>query len=83
LVLTVFNQSKVGITVTSITTTVGNASAACPAADFYVTRFTGSLAIPAFHAASVTVVATMSHSAPDACQGAVFPLYYSGLGHGS
>jgi hypothetical protein len=81
LVLTIFNPNKVHVTVTSITTTVGSASSGCPASDFYVTPFTGSLAVPPFHERSAAVIATMAHSAPNACQGAVFPLTYSGLGH--
>jgi hypothetical protein len=80
LTLTILNPNKVEITVTSITTAVGNASPGCPASDFSVTPFAGSLTVLPFHVGHTTVTATMAHSAPNACQGEVFPLFYSGMG---
>lgn len=83
LVLSVYNPNKVAITVTSITTTVGDASTGCPATYLSVASFGGSLAVGPKQTATVAVPAQLSHSAPDACQGAVFPLRYSGVGYGS
>jgi hypothetical protein len=78
--LFVYNPNKVAITVTSIATTVLNASTKCSAANLHVTGFSGNLAVPAGSLASTTVTAAMAHAAPDFCQGAVFPLQYSGQG---
>ena len=81
--LTVTNPQSFAITVTSITTAVGPASAACPAADLQVGPFGGSLAVPAGGRAAVAVTATLAGAAPDACQGALFPLQYTGQGQKS
>ena len=78
LVLTISNPQQFAIVVNSITTSVGSPSASCSAANLSVSSFLGSLAVPAQGTATVTVTATMPHSAPNACQGAVFPLQYSG-----
>jgi hypothetical protein len=79
LVLTVANPQKVSITVTSITTKVSNASTKCVAANLVVTAFSGHLVVPAGKTAKATVNATMPHSAPNGCQGAHFPLAYTGV----
>jgi len=80
LVLSVTNTETSSITVTSITTTVGNPTSACLAKYVKVTSFTGQLAVAAHKTAKVKVKATLLHSAPDACQAAVFPFTYSGQG---
>ena len=77
--LTVTNPQKVAITVTSITTAVSNASTKCVAANLKVTTFSGHLVVKAGKTAQATVNATMPHSAPNACQGAHFPLLYTAL----
>jgi hypothetical protein len=79
LVLKITNPNTVSITVTSITTTVSNASSTCVAANAKVTSFSGHLVVGAGKSATTTVHATMVHSAPNACQGVVFPLHYSGV----
>ncbi len=78
--LTVANPQHHDITVTSIATTVGNASASCPSSYLQVTEFAGSVLVAAQHQVTVTVTASMLASAPDGCQGANFPLVYSGIG---
>ncbi len=77
--LKVSNPETVAIDVTSITTTVGDASVGCAAANVTVTAFSGDLVVPAGMVRKATVLVTMVHSAPDACQGAVFPFTYHGL----
>jgi hypothetical protein len=77
LVLSVSNPNPFAIEVTSLTVSVGNAGAGCPAANLAVTPFTGTLAVAGRATAAVTLFATMSHGAPDACQGAVFSLRYA------
>lgn len=80
LVLTITNPNASPITVTSITTNVEALSAGCDSTELTVPTFSGSLAVPAKHAASLTVLARMSAAAPNACQGAHFLFAYSGTG---
>lgn len=80
LVLTVSNPNKYGITVRSISTAVGNASSLCVAANVLVTSFTGALFVGPAATGKATVHATMVHSAPNACKGAVFAFHYKGTG---
>lgn len=78
LTLTVANHQPYAIVVTSLTTTVGAASAACGASNLTVPAFSGHLTVPANGQAKTTVQVKMAHAAPNACQHAVFPLRYSG-----
>lgn len=78
--LSVYNPNHVAITVTQITATVGDASAACGAGNLQVTSFTGQLPVAAGGFATATVTAAMSLSSPDGCQGAAFPLHFAGQG---
>ncbi len=78
LVLTVSNHQEFTIVVTSITTSVGSPSPACVSANLSVTPFAGNVSVPPEGTSNVTVTVTLSHSSPDACQGAVFPLQYTG-----
>lgn len=78
LVLTVSNHREFAIVVTSITTSVGSPSPSCASANLSVSQFVGNLSVPAEGTSKVTVTVTLSLAAPDACQGAVFPLQYTG-----
>lgn len=78
LVLKVSNPLAFAIDVTSITTAVGTPNAGCAGTNLLVTPFAGDLPVPAKGTATATVSATLNHSTPDACQGVVFPLTYSG-----
>lgn len=78
LTLTITNREPFLIVVTSISTSVGKPKAGCDATNLGVTQFTGELRVPSGGAAQLTVTATLAHAAPDACQGAVFPLRYAG-----
>ncbi len=79
--LTIVNASRTPVTVTSVTTSVANASRQCKKANLVVTAFTGGeLVVPAGGHAVVTVAATMVTAAGNACQGAVFALRYHGRG---
>jgi hypothetical protein len=77
--LTVSNQESYTISVVSITTRVGNAKTACTAANVSVTSFSGRLVLGGYDHAQVTVSVTMVKAAPTSCEGAVFPLVYSGV----
>jgi hypothetical protein len=78
LVLTVTNPQDFAIDVTSLVTSVATASGSCPSSYLSVSSFAGHLHIAARGAATTTVDLSLSHSAPDACQGAQFQLAYSG-----
>lgn len=78
LVLTVANHESFAIIVLSLKTTAGAAKTGCGAVNLTVTSFSGQLHVAAGKTAHVTVHAKMAHSAPNACQKAVFPLRYSG-----
>jgi hypothetical protein len=79
LVLVVHNPQTFAIVVTSITTTIASPSAGCQASNLVVGAFSGQLTVAAGGSAKASVPVLMQHGAPDACQGAVFPLTYSGL----
>ena len=80
LVLTVANPEPYKIVVTSITTTVGSPTTQCPGTLVTVTPFSGKQSVPAHGSVHVTVMASLAHAAPNACQGVTFPFVYSGLG---
>jgi hypothetical protein len=79
LVLTVSNRERVTINVTSIVTTVDDASNRCRRTNVSVAPFEGHLSIPGGGTGRATVQVTLAHSAPDACQGAKFHFVYRGL----
>jgi hypothetical protein len=76
--LTVSNPQHFAIVVTSVTVAVGDASQGCKAGNIAVTDFSGRRRVGAKDSARVTLQITLVHEAPDACQGALFPLRYSG-----
>jgi hypothetical protein len=45
-----------------------------------VSSFSGHLVVAAKKKAKATVQVTMVHTAPNGCQGAVFPFHYTGTG---
>jgi len=77
LVLTVINRREKPITVTSISTTVSQASEACGATNIEVATYFGYLRVE--REATATVEVSMARSAPDACEGAHFVLHYRGV----
>jgi hypothetical protein len=79
LTLTITNRQTFAITVTSMTTTVRNASKTCLAANVAVTSFAGSLPVAAKKKATMTLEVTMLESAPNVCQSHSFPFHYTGL----
>jgi hypothetical protein len=81
LTLTITNLQHFAIVVTSISTTVGDATSSCLANNLAVGGFSGQVGVPASGSVHVSVPASLSHGAPDGCQGAVFPLTYGGLAH--
>lgn len=80
LVLTITNEQPFAIAVTAITVAWRATSGACSASYLSVSSFSGRLVVPGRGRVQQTVIATMEHSAPDACQGALFALVYTGVG---
>jgi hypothetical protein len=78
MVLTVRNPNSVGIRVTSLTVRAGAASVACQASLLTLPQWTGSLVVPKNGTATLTVNVALRPTAPDACQGARWPLTYGG-----
>jgi hypothetical protein len=79
LVLTVTNPKYFAIVVSSLSVAVAAATPGCGAANLTATSFSGNLQVPALGTAAVSLQVTLAHSAPNACQGVVFPLHYTGL----
>jgi hypothetical protein len=80
LVLTLTNLDNVMISVTSVSTAVGQPSRTCAADHVAVTRFAGRVVLRPRQTSRVIVAVTMDRSTPNSCEGAVFPFRYSGLG---
>ena len=80
LTLTVTNPQPFNIQVNSIKTTVGAASASCKGSLLAVGGLSGVLMVPADGTATTAVQTTFSHTAPDACQGVLFPLSFTAKG---
>ena len=78
LVLTLKNRETATITITSVSTTVSNASRGCVAGNVKVTTFAGHLRLAAGKSGKVSVRVTMAHAAPNACKAVRFPFHYSG-----
>jgi hypothetical protein len=78
--LSVRNLRHFAIVVDSITTAVGPARNGCGASYLKVWPFSGHVRVLAHGTRMLSVSIKLSHAAPDACQGARFPLRYSGWG---
>ena len=78
MVLTVQNPNSVALRVTSLTVTASAATTSCPASALNLPQWTGSLLVPKNGSASVTVDVGLKPTAPNACQGARWPLAYGG-----
>ena len=78
MVLTVRNPNSVAIEVTSVTMAAGPAGPSCPASALTLPRWTGGLVVPKRGTGSLTVAVGLKPTAPDACQGARWPLTFGG-----
>jgi hypothetical protein len=81
LVMSITNPNSFAIDVTSVTVTVGTPTnrTGCGAANVVATNFTGSFIIDKKATTTNSLAIQMLASAPDACQGASFPLTFGGL----
>lgn len=78
MVLTVRNPNSVGIRVTSLTVSAVSASTTCQASYLTLPQWTGSLVVPKKGSSTLTVQVSLKPAAPNACQGARWPLSYGG-----
>ena len=78
LVLSVTNPRHHWIVLHNVTAAAADASTGCLASNLSVSSFSGQLPIPALGSAHVTLQASLAHGAGNPCQGAVFPLAYTG-----
>jgi len=78
LVLTVRNPNNFAIRVTSVTVAASAASSSCPAGALTLPSWTGSLLVPKDGTTTLTLQLLLKATAPDACQGATWPLTYGG-----
>ncbi len=78
--VTVHNPLPYAIAVHTADVIVGSASSSCPATNLTAQSFVGDVTIPRGGTAAVTIRMQMPASAPNACQGATFPLTFVASG---
>jgi hypothetical protein len=76
------NPYPFAIRVISATATAQDASVACPASMLVIGDAQAEVEIPARASGSVPLAVRMVRSAPDACQGAIWPLEFTGTAVG-
>lgn len=76
--LRIGDPAPFAILVRKVTVTVRDANTACSHRNVRVTSYTGSLRVPARGSSSLRLAIRLLPSAPDACQGARFPLEFHG-----
>jgi hypothetical protein len=81
LVVQISNPQGRAIVVTSITARVRRAVRGCRGSNIRMRRFSGAKLVPAWGHAKVRLRVRMLSTAPDACEGARFPMAFSGVGH--
>jgi LPXTG-motif cell wall-anchored protein len=78
--VTVHNPMAYDLAVHTADVQVGNASTGCAAGYLEASSFSGDVVAPAHGDATVPIRMHMLASAPDACQGATFPLSFTASG---
>lgn len=78
--VTVHNPQTYPIAVQSASVTIGDASPTCTNANVTAQSFSGDVHVPAGDDATFPLRMHMLASAPDACQGASFPLTFTATG---
>ena len=71
------NPESFAVRVTRVTAGVSNASRACRARNVRIVRFTGSRTIPGHGRIRIYLPTRMRRRAPNACQGARFPVRFT------
>ena len=78
--VTVHNPATYDLAVHTADVRVGDASPGCPAANLEAASYSGDVVAPAQRDATIPIRMHMLASAPDACQGATFPLSFTATG---
>ena len=78
--VTVHNPLAYDLAVHTANVGVGDASSGCGAGYLEASSFSGDVVVPAHGDATIPIRMHMLASAPDACQGATFPLRFIGSG---
>jgi hypothetical protein len=73
----VTNPYPFTISVVSVSVSAADAGPGCPASMLSISGSTDAVEIPARSVGTIPLAVRMSSSAPDACQGAVWPLQFS------
>ena len=74
--VSVYNPQRYDLAVHAATAIVSDAGPQCPATNVIAHTFSGDVVIPSHRTAIVSVRMQMLASAPNECQGAVFPLTF-------
>ena len=77
--VTLGNPSAQPITVSQVRVTAADASAGCPASNFVSQEVGGPMVIPGHGQSQQALPVILASNAPTACQGASFPLTFSGV----
>jgi hypothetical protein len=75
--IVVRNPQTFTVHVTQVTARVSNASSTCRSRNVRIARFTGSRTIPAHGRITIYLASRMRRKAPNACQGARFPVTFT------
>jgi hypothetical protein len=78
--LRVWNTRGFPVLVVSVTVRVGNAGRACSSRELRIARVRRSFVVRAHRSRRIAVAVSMRRTAPDVCQGAVFPLRFAARG---
>ena len=78
--VTVHNPQSYALAVRTATVVVGDANPRCTRASVRAQSFAGDVTVPAGGSSTIPVRMHMLASAPDACQGATFPLTFTATG---
>jgi hypothetical protein len=81
LVLTISNPNAFGASISSVTATPSSPTAGCPGTSLAATSYSGSLPISGHGTASVTLLVSMSKTAPNVCQHTTYSLTYAAEAH--
>jgi hypothetical protein len=78
--VTVHNPAAYDLAIHTAAVRVGDASPGCPATNLEAFSYSGDVVAPSHQDATITIRMHMLASAPDTCQGATFPLSFTGTG---
>jgi len=78
--VTVHNPLSYDLAVHTADVTVGDAGPGCPAANLVAGSYSGDVVAAAHRDATIPIRMQMPNTAPDACQGATFPLVFTASG---